>query len=260
MNRSNGTRRIFIRTQFFILVVLGLTLFSFPAVAQVFDSGPSDPALFNAVVNVPEDVDGILYVMFGVPDDGSTAQINVSDGGSVGSGFEAGSGVEININAGTVGDVFSALSGSEVNISGGSLGVCFKSFPGSSVNLFGSDFVLDGVPLDDGLAVDDALTIVDRAVTLSGQLTDGSAFSFDLNPANDTEIDYFDPSATLTVTLTPATILGDCNFDGDVNFLDITPFIVALTSDTYQAEADCNLDGEVNTLDIASLIAILSGR
>ena len=63
------------------------------------------------------------------------------------------------------------------------------------------------------------------------------------------------------VVIVPTTdLLGDLNQDGDVNFLDLAPFIAALASNTYSAEADCNQDGVLNFLDIASFIAILTGR
>ena len=40
--------------------------------------------------------------------------------------------------------------------------------------------------------------------------------------------------------------------DGDIDFLDISPFIMALSSpDTAPAEADCNCDGDVDFLDIS---------
>lgn len=53
-------------------------------------------------------------------------------------------------------------------------------------------------------------------------------------------------------------LLGDCNLDGFVTFLDIAPMITFLTSGNYFVEADCNLDGYVNFLDIAPFIAILT--
>ena len=48
--------------------------------------------------------------------------------------------------------------------------------------------------------------------------------------------------------------------DGEVTFLDISPFILALSSpDAAPAEADCNCDGNVNFLDISVFINILAG-
>lgn len=51
---------------------------------------------------------------------------------------------------------------------------------------------------------------------------------------------------------------GDANLDGDVNFLDIAPFISILSSDVYLAEADINEDEAVNFLDINPFIVRLT--
>lgn len=59
-------------------------------------------------------------------------------------------------------------------------------------------------------------------------------------------------------TVTAAPLLGDCNLDGVVNFLDIAPFINFLMSGTYSEQADCNQDGVVNFIDIGPFIIILS--
>ena len=53
-------------------------------------------------------------------------------------------------------------------------------------------------------------------------------------------------------------LLGDCNFDGEVNFLDISPFIAVLSMNDYLEEADINNDGFVNFLDISLFIGILA--
>ena len=53
-------------------------------------------------------------------------------------------------------------------------------------------------------------------------------------------------------------LLGDANLDGVVDFLDISPFIGLLASNTYLKEADCDEDGLLNFLDIAPFIDILA--
>ena len=53
-------------------------------------------------------------------------------------------------------------------------------------------------------------------------------------------------------------LLGDCNLDGEVNFMDIASFIVILSAGDYQAEADVNSDRSVDFLDIGTFISILS--
>ena len=55
-------------------------------------------------------------------------------------------------------------------------------------------------------------------------------------------------------------LLGDCNLDGDVNFLDISAFISILSTGSFLGEADINQDDSVNFLDIAPFISILSGN
>ena len=63
------------------------------------------------------------------------------------------------------------------------------------------------------------------------------------------------------ICMTPdlSVLLGDCDLDGAVSFLDIAPFIAVLTSDGYLSQADCDLNCVVDFLDIAPFIAILSG-
>jgi len=51
-------------------------------------------------------------------------------------------------------------------------------------------------------------------------------------------------------------LLGDVNQDGEVNFFDISPFIVILLSGEFQAEADTNQDGFVNFFDISPFVAL----
>jgi len=53
-------------------------------------------------------------------------------------------------------------------------------------------------------------------------------------------------------------LLGDCNQDGVVNFLDISPFIAIISAGDYLGQADVNEDGAVNLLDITPFIALLS--
>ena len=54
-------------------------------------------------------------------------------------------------------------------------------------------------------------------------------------------------------------ILGDINRDGEVNFLDVSPFISVLTAGEFLCEADINQSGVVNFLDISPFISLLSG-
>ena len=53
--------------------------------------------------------------------------------------------------------------------------------------------------------------------------------------------------------------LGDVNRDGEVNFLDISPFIALLDTGEFQAEADFNMSGEITFLDVSPFIMALTG-
>jgi hypothetical protein len=54
-------------------------------------------------------------------------------------------------------------------------------------------------------------------------------------------------------------LLGDVNLDGDVNGLDVDPFVDRVTGGTFQAEADMNKDGWVNGLDVEPFVAAVVG-
>ena len=110
----------------------------------------------------------------------------------------------------------------------------FEAFSGSEVNIRGNSFSIDGTPVNN-LQVGQPVTITDRDVVLSGVLTDGETFSFYLNGARDEFLvcvgePLFTPDATLTVTLEAPFVLGDCNQNGVVNFLDIPSFIEILVN------------------------------
>ena len=55
-------------------------------------------------------------------------------------------------------------------------------------------------------------------------------------------------------------LLGDCNLDGVVDFLDISPFIAILAMNEFLEEADINEDEVVDFLDIAPFINILQSN
>ena len=68
----------------------------------------------------------------------------------------------------------------ELNLSGGDFSTFRTLTSDSAVNLFGSDFAIDGVPvagLTEGVAFDIGDQLAGQVVTLSGTLSDGSAFS-----------------------------------------------------------------------------------
>ena len=54
-------------------------------------------------------------------------------------------------------------------------------------------------------------------------------------------------------------LLGDVNQDGNIDLLDIQPFVDLLTSGGFLPEADINADGEVDLLDIGQFVDLLTG-
>lgn len=70
------------------------------------------------------------------------------------------------------------------------------------------------------------------------------------------------PEASITLpdgTVIGSLLLGDVNLDGQVNALDIDPFVTLLTEGGFQGEADINSDSLVNALDIDPFVGILTG-
>ena len=56
-----------------------------------------------------------------------------------------------------------------------------------------------------------------------------------------------------------APLLGDLNLDGEVNGLDVDPFVDVLLSGPYQPEADMNEDQVVNGLDVDPFVDAVVG-
>ena len=54
-------------------------------------------------------------------------------------------------------------------------------------------------------------------------------------------------------------LIGDVNRDGNVDLLDVAPFVELLTNGDFQAEADINQDGVIDLLDVAPFVNLLTG-
>jgi hypothetical protein len=57
----------------------------------------------------------------------------------------------------------------------------------------------------------------------------------------------------------PDTMLGDVNHDGQVNGLDVDPFVGVLIHGPYDAAADMDQNGQVNGLDVDPFVAAVVG-
>ena len=75
------------------------------------------------------------------------------------------------------------------------------------------------------------------------------------------EIKIFDNalSESEIANLAGTLVLGDVNGDGQVDLLDVAPFVNLLTTGDFQAEADINQDGTVDLLDVQPFVNLLAG-
>ena len=74
----------------------------------------------------------------------------------------------------------------------------------------------------------------------------------------DPVLGFFD-SVTVTTEDSGGFLLGDVNGDGEVNGLDVDPFVDILLNGPYQAAADMNADQGVNGLDVDLFVAAVVG-
>jgi len=96
---------------------------------------------------------------------------------------------------------------------------------------------------DNGIA--GALLNTDTAASFA-MANNGQSTSRDMNF-------FFGPAA-------PSFLLGDVNRDGSIDFLDISPFIVLLSTNEFQEEADIDGNGAVDFLDISPFVVLLSSQ
>ena len=54
-------------------------------------------------------------------------------------------------------------------------------------------------------------------------------------------------------------LVGDVNCDGDIDLLDVEPFVALLTANEFDAKADINGDGTVDLLDVGPFVDLLTG-
>lgn len=162
----------------------------------------------NSTVNVSGGTIGDGFQAF----DGSV--INIT-GGTIGREFEANPGSTINISGGTIDREFEALQGSTINMTGGRVEPFFRVRSGSTLNwsggsngylrilggnlnVFGTEFFIDGVPLEgDSAYLGNDFTEYSLLSVLTGTLEDGTPFR--LNPR-----DYNAGNVTLIVVPSPS--------------------------------------------------------
>ena len=95
---------------------------------------------------------------------------------------------------------------------------------------------------------------------LDQEIDEGGVYSYD--PVNDqvetiVERKQFLPSG-LSVVEEPGPLLGDANQDGNVNLLDVAPFVRTIIISQFCVNSDINRDGTVDLLDIEPFVFLLT--
>lgn len=135
---------------------------------------------------------------------------------------------------------------------------CQTTFGDPSLDIFtiGLTFLGDttdgdqiGNSSDDGGFAIDVSSIDDGLVFVAGTSAGGAPLSCGGNFAQRTIF-----LENLTVEL-----LGDVNCDGEINLLDVGPFVDLIPTGTFLDKADINRDGVVNLLDVAPFVDLLTG-
>ena len=163
------------------------------------------------------------------------------------------------------GDTFSSMSGVNITSNGDYLSL-WNTDSGNSILILNEDTIVltEGVTVNvdyngDGVSED---LVLDNLPTGGFSLADDGTLALlvSFNDLNDNRVG----NALVTLDISefietePTVLLGDVNLDEVVNFLDIAPFISALSMSSNQPEADINGSGMVNFLDISPFIGILT--
>ena len=116
-----------------------------------------------------------------------------------------------------------------------------------------------------GIFVDDRLIVQSGVTEIDGELieeVEDIQDSFAISPDGSKIIFEADLAGGINgafIVELRDVILGDINGDGNVDLLDVAPFVELIKTGTYQIQADLNCDGEVNLVDVAPFVELLSG-
>ena len=127
------------------------------------------------------------------------------------------------------------------------------------VFVFQNSTVLFSVDRENDILNAGTLTQADGTFDITGlTFAAGDTISFVVGNNGNIGGDETALQASISVETDGIVVLGDANCDGEVNFLDISPFIVLLSNSEFKAQADIDGNDVVDFLDIAPFIAILS--
>ena len=188
------------------------------------------------------------FTLTGIP--GSFTGVSVSGAGDVnGDGFD-----DLIIGASEAIDTITSLAGASYVVFGTNNG--FSSSLDLSTLDGTNGFVLNGVNFDDRSG-----NSVSAAGDVNGDGIDDLIIGAYLGNRVLDQLSNASTGESYVVfgqAAVPSPLIGDVNQDGEVNFLDIAPFISILSSDGFLEEADINEDGVVDFLDISPFIDVLS--
>jgi hypothetical protein len=184
---------------------------------------------------------------------GPGSTVIVDAGAVVGRNLEA-SGAAVTISGGSIGAGLDAFHGGLVTISGGTFGDTFSAYADSEIHLLGTEFTFADLPIDGLVDPGDSIVLDQRDAPLAGRFLDGNLFRFDLNSTLMLPEDYFDPQATVRLSLSTP-LPQDCDFDdsGSCEVADIDRLLAALGS----TDPVFDLDGS-GTVDDADIDAWLA--
>ncbi len=207
------------------------------------------------------DSSGGLSAQTGSPGPNKTIDLFLSQrAGS--SDLFAGNTGDFDFAAGTVTGVTIGSEDNSVNngfLGEGNLGTSTTEITGGGTSFNFNQFYTD---LSQSIAVEPSRALWMTIEIDTTGLADGT-YAIDLRP--DASGNFLDQVGNVVGSnsslffVVESCMLGDINLDGVVNFLDISPFIGLLTSNSWQCEADINEDGVVSFLDISPFIGLLSG-
>ena len=184
------------------------------------------------------------------------ADTNLSIHGGIVESLVAREGATVEITGGNIGELF--VRGGIASVSGGAIGKRLRVAAGSELHLLGSEFLFDGLPIEDltspGASV--LFTSRDRIKGLSGHLDDGALFDFSTSD-REKALGYSYMSADATIRLTLTRLRLDCDRDDEVSASDLDCFGVSgevdqLADTLHQLGTllgDLNLDGKVGFED-----------
>ncbi|MEO0530928.1 MAG: hypothetical protein AAF266_10200, partial [Planctomycetota bacterium] len=168
-------------------------------------------------------------------------------GGEFGSNLLVRETGNVTISGGVFGDFLGVAGGGTVTLRGGTPGDFFQLNDGSQLDVVGSNFQIDGLPIDGLDDAGDQTIITDRGGVLTGTLLDGSPFDLSLSDVISPFNEYVHPNATLRLTMA---LEGDYNADGIVGTDDLSMYQSTFgTTVPAGTGADGNGDGVVNAAD-----------